>query len=57
MIDLNINNSLDKNADKVRMIVASKLFVKGKITMGQAADMVGLSKKAFQEIIGRHDNH
>jgi len=33
------------------MLLASRLFEKGKLTIGQAAEMVGLSKRAFLEIL------
>ena len=36
------------------MIIASKLFEEGKLSSGQAADMVGLSKMAFLEVVGKY---
>jgi predicted HTH domain antitoxin len=32
--------------------LASKLYEAGKISLGQAADMAGLTKAAFAEILG-----
>lgn len=39
---------------EINMIVASKLFEEGKLTSGQAAEMVGLSKRAFIEMLGKY---
>lgn len=36
-------------------MIASKLFEKGKLTLGQAAEMTGLSKKSFMEILSDYD--
>jgi predicted HTH domain antitoxin len=36
------------------MIIASKLYEDGKLSSGQAAEVAGLSKKAFIEILGRY---
>jgi predicted HTH domain antitoxin len=37
------------------MLLASRLYEKGKLTLGQAAEMVGLSKRAFMEILSDFD--
>ena len=36
------------------MIVASKLYEDGRLSSGQAAEMVGLSKRAFIELLGQY---
>jgi predicted HTH domain antitoxin len=40
---------------EVKMLIASKLFETGKITSGQGAQIVGLSKRAFIELLGKYD--
>lgn len=35
------------------MILAGQLYERGKVTLGQAADIVGVSKRTFIEIRGR----
>ncbi|MGB3780267.1 MAG: UPF0175 family protein [Tunicatimonas sp.] len=40
---------------EVGMIIATKLFEDGKLSSGQAAEMVGLSKKTFIELLGKYD--
>ena len=40
---------------EINMILASRLYETGKITSGQAAEMVGLSKRAFIELLGKYN--
>ncbi len=49
-----IPESIDINAFEVQMIVASKLYEDGKLSSGQAAEIVGLSKRAFIELLGKY---
>ena len=37
------------------MMLAAKLYEDQKLSSGQAAQMVGLSKKAFIELVGKYD--
>ena len=37
------------------MTLAAGLFKKGKLTMGQAAELVGLSKGTFMELLAAYD--
>lgn len=39
--------------DEARLLFAVKLFEVGKVSLGQAAKMAELSKRAFMEILGR----
>lgn len=38
----------------VRIILAGELYQRSKISLGQAAEIVGLSKRAFIEIMGQY---
>ena len=38
----------------VKMMLAALLYEKGKLSAGQAAQIVGLSKRAFLEILGKY---
>ncbi len=40
---------------EISMILASRLYETGKISSGQAAEMVGLSKRAFIELLGKYN--
>ena len=39
---------------EVKMMVAARLFDTGRLTSGQAAEMMGLSKAAFLELVGQY---
>jgi predicted HTH domain antitoxin len=52
---LNIPDTVDLNDREVKMLLASRLYEKGKLSLGQAAELVGLSKRAFMEILGDYD--
>lgn len=54
-INLNIPDGLDIDEKDITMIVASTLYEKGKLSLGQAAQLAGLSKKAFAELLGKYD--
>jgi len=40
--------------DEARLLFAVKLFEVGKVSLGQAAKMAELSKRAFLELLGRY---
>ena len=42
------------NEIEVKMQLASQLFDKGILSSGQAADLVGISKRKFLEIVGKY---
>ncbi len=54
-IQLNIPDGLNKTQFELSMLFASKLFDEGLITTGQGAGMVGLSKQAFIEMLGKYN--
>ncbi len=51
-INLNIPDDLDER--EVAMLLAAKLYEEGKLSSGQAADLVGLSKRTFIEMLGKY---
>ena len=53
-IHLSIPESVDKNDNELVMIIASKLYEDGTLSSGQAADLAGLSKRTFIELLGKH---
>ncbi len=54
-IQLNVPDSLDMRDYDLSMIIASRLYEEAKVTAGQAADIVGLSKRAFIEMLGKYN--
>jgi predicted HTH domain antitoxin len=53
-IVLNIPETVDLDDQEATFILAAKLYEKSKITIGQGAQMVGLSKMAFMEMLGKY---
>ncbi len=50
-LTINIPDNLELSDREAKMLLASRLFEKGRLTIGQAAELVGLSKRAFLEIL------
>jgi predicted HTH domain antitoxin len=53
-LKLDIPDSVDFNESEAKMLLAGKLYEQGKLTLGQAAQLVGLSKRSFIEIMGNY---
>ncbi len=54
-VTLNIPDSLEIDSREVAMLVATQLYEQGKLSLGQAADMVGLTKRTFAELLGKYN--
>jgi len=39
----------------MKMLLASKLYETKRLSLGQAADVAGMSKRTFAEMLGRYD--
>ena len=53
-IQINIPDSVDLKDYDFSMIIAAKLYQESKLSSGQAAQIVGLSKRAFIEMLGKY---
>ena len=51
-LTLNIPDSLNLNEKETIRFLAAKMYESGKLSLGQAANLAGLSKIAFSEILG-----
>ncbi len=54
-VTLHIPDSLEIDNSEVAMIVAVELYEQGKLSLGQAAEVVGLTKRTFAELLGRYN--
>lgn len=54
-LTVNIPDSIELDERDVVMIIASRLYQKGKLSLGQAAEYAGLTKTAFAEVLGKYD--
>ncbi len=53
-IQINLPDNLVVKEYDVKMLVASKLYEQGQLTAGQAAEVAGLSKRTFIELLGSY---
>lgn len=51
-ITLQIPDTLGDYQKDTTRFIAAKLYESGKLSLGQASDMAGLSKRAFAELLG-----
>jgi predicted HTH domain antitoxin len=54
-ITIKIPDILKTNNFEIGMFLASRWFDDGQLSSGQAAEMVGLSKRAFLELLGKYN--
>ncbi len=54
-ITINLPDNANLDARQTVKFLASKLFEAGKLSLGQAAEMAGLTKVAFAEILADFD--
>jgi predicted HTH domain antitoxin len=50
-LTLNVPDSFETNSNEFSLQIASYLYERGKLSLGQAAEMVGLSKRTFAELL------
>ncbi|HVK97694.1 MAG TPA: UPF0175 family protein [Flavisolibacter sp.] len=54
-LTINIPDTLDLDDKEVAMLIATKLYEQGKLSLGQAAELVGLTKRTFAELLGKYN--
>ena len=54
-LTLNIPESLNLNERETKRFLAAKMYESGKLSLGQAAELAGLSKIAFSEILADYN--
>ena len=54
-LTINIPNTADVDDKEARMSLASKLYERGKLTLGQAAELAGYSKETFMELLAEYN--
>ncbi len=55
ILTLHLPDSLDLDAREATMLLATRLYEQGKLSLGQAAEMTGYSKRTFMELLGDYD--
>ena len=51
---LNIPDSLDVDNRDLAMLVSTRLYEQGKLSLGQAAEVAGLTKRTFAELLATY---
>ncbi|MEP7128654.1 MAG: UPF0175 family protein [Chitinophagales bacterium] len=54
-LTFNVPDSFELDNNEVAMLLATKLYEEGKLSLGQAAELVGLTKRTFAELLGRYN--
>lgn len=54
-VTLNIPDSLDLDSNQVTMLIATKLYEQGKLSLGQAAELAGLTKRTYAELLNKYN--
>ena len=52
---LNVPDSLDVDNRDLAMLVSTQLYKEGKLSLGQAAEVAGLTKRTFAELLGTYN--
>lgn len=53
-LSLYLPDNVEINEMEATIILAGELYERGKLSLGQAAEMANLSKRAFIEIMGKY---
>lgn len=54
-VSLSIPENLDLTDQDLALLLASALYEKGKLSLGQAAELAGLTKRTFAELLGTYE--
>ncbi len=53
-VKFNLPDNLELDEHEVAMLLATRLYEQGKLSLGQAAELVGLTKRTFAELLGKY---
>lgn len=54
-LNIDLPENLDLDALDAKLIIATKLYEQGRLSLGEAAQIAGVSKRTFIELLGRYD--
>ena len=55
ILTFSIPDNLDIDNNEFVMTAASRMYEQGKLSLGQAAQLAGLTKRAFAELLSKYD--
>lgn len=53
-VTINLPDSVDMTQQEVMTALAAQLYEMGKLTLGQAAELSGFTKRTFMELLGKY---
>ncbi|MGZ5245091.1 MAG: UPF0175 family protein [Bacteroidia bacterium] len=53
-LTIQLPGTLDLGDKEAKMVLASKLYEMGKLTLGQAAELAGYTKQTFMELLANY---
>ncbi|MGI8883274.1 MAG: UPF0175 family protein [Pyrinomonadaceae bacterium] len=53
-LTVKLPSTVETDEKELLLMLASKLYEKGKLSLGQAAELAGYSKRAFIEVLGNY---
>ena len=53
-VTFQVPDDLDLDNKEAAMLVATRLYEQGKLSLGQAADLAGYTKRTFAELLGKY---
>ncbi len=53
-LQIQLPDTINSDMQEIQMLLASKLYEKGVLSVGQAAQMTSLSKRTFMELLGHY---
>ena len=54
-VTLQMPESLEMDENEVAMLIAARLYEHGKLSLGHAAEVAGLTKRTFAELLGKYN--
>ena len=54
-LTINLPDTLEVDDRELAMIVAARLYEQGRLLLGQAAEVAGLTKRTFAEMLGSYN--
>jgi predicted HTH domain antitoxin len=55
VLTLHIPEHIELDDKEAAMLLATKLYEQGKLSLGQAAELAGYSKRTFMELLGQYN--
>jgi predicted HTH domain antitoxin len=52
---VNLPDTLDVDNRQLALIVANRFYAQGKLSLGQAAEVAGLTKRTFAELLSNYN--